>query len=164
VSRYFRRPNLSAPPAPPPPTPPLPTHLGVAARRIDDALNHNPSRPITLSADARTELEVLHAEYLGDLGQEAVRMARKERHSTVDRTHVINAAERLQEDTSNKFSSIMNSVGGIAAGAGISSVYSILFSRSHHSTAEIAFGIVVSVIGAVLLAIGITSAVVRRRG
>ena len=160
----MRRNSRRAIPPPAPPTPPpLPTHLGVAARRIDDALNHNPDRPITLSVDARTELEVLHAEYLGDLGQEAVRMARKERHSTVDRVHVMNAADRLREDSSSKLSNILNSVGGIAAGAGISSVYSILFSHSHHSTAEIAFGITTSVLGAILLAIGITSAVVRRR-
>src|SRR5690348_6550194 len=93
-----------------PPTGQLPANLAAAAQRIDQALNRNPNRPMTLSSEARTELEVRHAEYLGDLGQEAVRLARQESLSTVDRTHVAQAADRLGGDPSSVFANVANSI------------------------------------------------------
>jgi hypothetical protein len=141
----------------------LPTNLAVAAQRIDDALNHNPNMPMVLSSQAREELEVLHGEYLGDLGQEAVRLARQEHLSTVDRTHVLDAADRLGGDPSGVFSNVANSIGGLFAGAGLAGAYNIVFTSGKHSTAEIAAALVLSIIGFVLLAAGVTAMIIRRR-
>jgi hypothetical protein len=141
----------------------LPTGLAVAAQRIDEALTHNPHRLMSLSDQARTELEVLHAEYLGDLGQEAVRVARRGHLSTVDRTHVIQAADLLRGDPSGVFSNITNSIGGVFAGAGLAGLYSLVFTAGKHSSTEIAVTLVLSVIGFVLLTAGVTAMVIRRR-
>lgn len=144
---------------------PLPANLAVAAQRIDNSLNHNSRRPLTLSPDARTELEILHADYLGDLGQEAVLLARRDGLSTVDRVHVTRAASRLGTDSSNRFANVANSVGGLIAGAGIAGMYQIIFSSDKsHSTLEIAVASILSVVGFVILAAGVTATMLRRRG
>jgi hypothetical protein len=118
---------------------------------------------MTLSNEASTELEVLHAEYLGDLGEEAVRLARREHLSTVDRTHVIQAADRMGSDSSAVFPNIANSIGGLFAGAGLAGAYSIVFTSGKHSTAEIAVTLILSIVGFVLLAAGVTAMIIRRR-
>jgi histone H3/H4 len=141
----------------------LPINLATAAQRIDEALNHNPNMPMALSGQARAELEILHGEYLGDLGQEAVRLARREHLSTVDRTHVLQAADRLGGDSSGVFSNVANSIGGLFAGAGLAAAYSIVFTPGKHSIAEIVVALVFSIIGFVLLAAGVTAMIIRRR-
>jgi hypothetical protein len=141
----------------------LPANLAVAAHRIDDALNHNPSKPMTLSPQASAELEVLHGEYLGDLGQEAVRVARREHLSTVDKTHVLQAADRISADSSSVFTNVANSIGGLFAGAGLAGGYNIVLTVGKHSAAEIAVTLILSIIGFILLAAGITAMVLRRR-
>jgi histone H3/H4 len=141
----------------------LPANLAIAAQRIDNALNHNPNRPMTLSNEASTELEVVHAEYLGDLGQEAVRLARQEHLSTVDKTHVIQAADRIGNDPSTVFSNVANSIGGLFAGAGLAGAYSIVFTPGKHSTAEIVVTLILSIIGFILLTAGVTAMILRRR-
>lgn len=141
----------------------LPSQLGVAAQRIDNALSHNSSRPMKLSDEAAEELEILHAEYLGDLGQEAVRLARRERLSTVDRTHVAQASDRITGESSAVFSSIANSIGGLFAGAGLADAYSIIFTTGNHGTAEIVTTLILSIIGFVLLAAGATAMIIRSR-
>lgn len=149
-------------PAPANPSNQLPANLAIAAQRIDDALRHNPSARMSLSDQARTELEVLHGEYLGDLGQEAVRLARREHLSTVDKTHVTEAADRLGGDPSGVFSNVANSIGGLFAGAGLAGTYSIVFTAGNHSTAEIVATLVLSIIGFILLAAGVTAMIIRR--
>lgn len=143
----------------------VPKSLAAAARRIDIALNHspNPARRMVLSDEAKTELEVLNAEYLGDLGQEAVRLARCENLSTVDRTHVIEAAGRLNSDASGVFSNVANSIGGLFAGAGLAGAYSIVFTSGKHSIAEIIATLAMSIIGFILLTAGVTVMITRRR-
>jgi len=142
---------------------PLPANLAVAAQRIDDALNHNPNEPMTLSSQAKTTLEVLHAEYLGDLGQEAVRLARAGQLSTVDKRHVTQAADRLGGDPSGVFSAVANSIGGLFAGAGLAGAYSVVFTPGRHSTGEVAATLALSVVGFILLAAGVTVMVIKRR-
>src|SRR5258708_4964952 len=105
----------------------LSQNLAVAAQRIDGALNHNPAKRMILSDEAATELQVLHAEYLGDLGVEAVRLAKREHLSTVDRTHVVQAADRIGGDSSGVFANVANSIGGLFAGAGLAGAYGIVF-------------------------------------
>lgn len=145
------------------PTGQLPANLAQAAQRIDGALSHNPNRPMALSNEATMELEVLHAEYIGDLGQEAVRLARREQLSTVDRTHVLQAADRIAGDSSTVFSNIANSIGGLFAGAGLAGAYNIVFTPSKHSTAEIVVTLILSIVGFILLTAGVTAMIIRRR-
>lgn len=137
--------------------------LAAAAQRIDGALNSHSGKRMILSDEATSELEVLHAEYLGDLGVEAVRLARKERLSTVDRTHVVQAADRIGGDSSGVFANVANSIGGIFAGAGLAGAYSIVFTPGHHSTSEIVVTLILAVVGFVLLAAGVTAMIIRRR-
>lgn len=148
------------------PSPMLPAHLATAAQRIDNSLNHNSANPIALSHNAKIELEALHAEYLGDLGQEAVRLARRERLSTVDKMHVVRAAERLSSDpmSTANISNITNSIGGLLAGAGLAGIYQIVFVSEKHSSLEIAVAAVLAILGFMLLSVGMTAMLIRKRG
>jgi hypothetical protein len=159
--------TVRPPPAGQPPNSPaaVPTNLAVAALRIDDELHRRHSSPVTLSPQAGAALEVAYAEYLADLGQEAIRIARRDRLSIVDREHVEQAVARLglEAATGSALGNGANSIGGLLAGAGIASSYALAFTKGPHGTAEIITAIVLCIIGFSVLAIGMTLTMVNRR-
>jgi hypothetical protein len=116
---------------------------------------------MALSTEARIRLELLHAEYLGDLGTEAVRLARRDRLTTVDREHVDRASTRLGFGESGRGASTLNSVGGVVAGIGLASAYAVTFNPGPHSTAEIVTAIVACILGAILLTAGVVLTMTR---
>jgi len=143
-------------------TPPVSNNLVAAAARINAELTR--SRPMSISPAARARLELVHAEFLGDVGQEAVRMARRASLATVDESHVSQAYERISSGAnSNGPATILNTVGGLLGGAALASIYAIAFADSPHGTAEIVTALVLSVVGFALLAVGLTLSISRRR-
>lgn len=132
--------------------------LRIAAGRIDSELARRPSRPMSMSRQAREALALAHAEYLGALGEESVRLARRDRLTTVDAEHVDQAIRRLgQARSGSTLSDAANSLGGLLAGAGVASVYSIVFMSGPHSTAELLTALALSTMGFSSLVYGLTS-------
>lgn len=112
---------------------------------------------VRFSDDAGVALAEAHAEFLADLGIEAVRLTRKDRLATVDRVHVEKAADRLGANTSSSsVASICNTLGGLIEGAGIAATFNIAFGGRTPSIGEIMVTIGLSIVGGVLLAIGLT--------
>ena len=143
-------------------SPPVPANLAQAAIRINAELTR--SAPMTLSLNARTRLEIVHAEFLGDVGQEAIRIARRSGLSTVDEAHVDMAYERISSgSTGSGWATAANTVGGLLSGAGIASIYSITFTPGPHGTAEIVAALLLSAVGFALVVFGLTLALARRR-
>jgi histone H3/H4 len=154
VSAPNQIPNIGPPPA----------NLTDAAFRINKELNRRASRPMVLSPHAKNKLELVHAEYLADIGEEAIRAARRADLATVDEIHVDHAVERLgARGNSSLVDAICNPVGGVIAGAGVASVYAIMFTAGPHSDIERFVSIALCVIGAILLTIGISVTVFRRK-
>lgn len=136
----------------------VPSNLLDAALRIDVELSRRKKSPMILSTQAASALEIAHAEFLGDVGQEAVRIARRANLRTVDESHVKEAASRIGIGGSRNsaLETSFNTLGGVIAGAGIASVYSVNFNPGPHSSLESITSVSLSVLGAVLLAIGLT--------
>jgi hypothetical protein len=132
---------------------PVPPKLLVAAQRINQELRRRPEEPLTLSFQAREQLELLHGEYLADLGALAARIARQENLSTVDRSHVNEANTRLISGAENtKLSeAITNTLGGLTGGGALASAYSLLFVPGSHSAAEGYVAAILGIISAVFL-------------
>ena len=143
-------------------TPPVPANLVAAAARINSELSR--SGPMSISPAARARLEAVHAEFLGDVGQEAIRIARRASLATVDESHVDEAYQRISSKaSSNGLATILNTVGGLLGGASLASIYAIAFTDGPHGTAEIITALLFSIVGFALLAIGLTLSVSRRR-
>jgi histone H3/H4 len=134
-----------------------------AARRINSELHRHSHRPMMLSQQARDRLTELHADYLADLAQEAIRTARRGGVQTVDEFHVEQASSRLGlSQTSGALETTANTLGGVFAGAGIAFAYELVFTAGPHSTTKIATAFIMSIVGFVLLSIGITTTWSRR--
>lgn len=134
-----------------------------AGRRIHAELIRRPSRIMSFSPKARERLEILYSEYLGDLGQESIRLARQNNLSTVDDYHVIEANTRIGGPSRRSgIVTATNTVGGVVAGAGIASVYTIMFSAGPHGQPEILTALILCVLGFTLLAVSMTTTFVRR--
>jgi hypothetical protein len=120
---------------------------------------------MSFDPDAAKALEEASTEYLADLGQEAIRLARKDRLRTVDREHIEQASERLGMGSSQgRLGSACSTLGGLLAGAGLAAGYAVAFTAGEHSTAEIVTAILLNIFGFFFLAVGITLTMVRRRG
>jgi hypothetical protein len=142
-------------------TPPIPVNLATAAARINGELTR--SSPIALSHAARARLEAVHAEFLGDVGQESIRIARRAGLATVDESHVEKAYERISSARGGgSFSTFANTLGGLLSGAALASIYAIVFSAGPHGTAEIVTALLLSIVGFALLAVGLTLSMSRR--
>jgi hypothetical protein len=134
-----------------------PSNLAAAADRIAAELNRRRDEPMQFSPQAALRLDELHGEYLGDLGTEAVRIARSDGLQTVDAAHANQAAERLRLQTSpGPFANIAIGLGGMFAGAGMSFFYALFFTKGPHSNSEIAVASFCAVTGFTLIAIGVT--------
>jgi len=108
--------------------------LADAGLRIDRQLTRHNMR---FSPEAGETLAITQANFLADLGIEAVRLTRKDRLSTVDRVHVEKAADRLGAATgSDGIGSACNTIGGLLTGAGIAGAYNLAFGSDQITTTE----------------------------
>lgn len=131
--------------------------LSEAALRISEELNRKPQFPMVMDGRAVDKLEVVHGQYLGDVGEEAVRIARRAGLSTVDSTHVVEAAElviALQSRNRKSAPVVINTLGGLFGGAGLASAYALAFASGPHSPTEQVVGIALCVLGSILLTAG----------
>ena len=119
---------------------------------------------MALSPGARVALEVFHPEYLGDLGQTAVRLARADRVTTVDAVHVERAAQVLITGSGPQYvATVLNSFGSLAAGAGVATVIDFI-STSAETTQPVPVtvaGIILSVVGFAMMTVGVVLSVRR---
>jgi histone H3/H4 len=135
----------------------IPTSISHAIQRINDELNRRPSRPMTLSSGARQKLGLVQTEYLADIAQEAIRIARRGRLVTVDESHIDEAVERFASGKTghNAATNAANTFGGLLAGAGIAMILAILFTPGKHGNLEIVTAFALSVIGFSLIMVGL---------
>lgn len=135
-----------------------------ALRRIDAELSRRPKRLLTISAGARVALEISHPEYLADLGQLAVRLARSDRVSTVDAIHVERAAQLLVTGTGPQvLATVLNSLGSLFAGVGGAIVVDFATDPTKQPVPVTIVGIVLSVLGFTVLSAGIFLSFTRSR-
>jgi hypothetical protein len=134
-----------------------------AAARINYELTRtNPQ--MSLSSAPRTRLEVVHAEFLGDVGQAPVQMARRANVATVDESHADEAYTQIGSAAGDSpVPTIANTLGRTISGAGLASIYFIVFTSGVHGTSEIVTAVVLNVVGFVLLTLGLTLTAARRR-
>lgn len=133
----------------------VPLNLVVAAQRINWELERRSDDVMTLSGQAREQLELLHGEYLADLGELAIRIARQDNLATVDRSHVNEANARLIAGSENTSVSeaVTNTLGGLTGGAALASAYSLIFTPGPHSAAEGYVAAILGILSAVFLTI-----------
>lgn len=143
----------------------VPTNLANAAKLISSELSRDPDNVMTLSPHAVSALEMAHASFLGDVGQESIRIARRANLRTVDDSHVKESAARLglQRAKKSVVETALNSIGGVIAGAGIASIYAVNFGPGPHSSLENITGVVMALIGGVSLATGLTISALKHR-
>lgn len=135
------------------------SNLAVAGQRIEEELHRKRNKPVTMSQGAVEMLEALHGEYLGDLGQVSIRIARRQGLSTVDESHVLDASRSLgSSPTSTVVGNSLNTVGGVFSGAGLAGLYGVFFSAraSEATTTEMVAATLLSLLGIALLSVGIT--------
>jgi histone H3/H4 len=142
----------------------MPANIAQAVQRIDAELNRRKRHRLALSTAATEKLELLYTEYLADIGQEAVRIARGAGLSTVDEAHVDAAAQRLAAGSSRhaSFINVANAFGGVFAGGGIAIILAIAFTAGPHGLQELIAAIVLSVLGFCLLVAALTLTLARR--
>lgn len=144
-------------------TDPLSSSLAAAAGRIHSEQTRPGSKEIEFSRNARAKLEVIHADFVGDLGQESIRIARRSSLSTVDETHVCQAGAKLASGVRVRaVESTLNTIGGLLVGAGMAASYAIVFTAGPHGVPEIITALILSGCGIALLAIGQTLTYVAR--
>jgi hypothetical protein len=142
----------------------LPPNLTDAVERIDAELTRKSKKNMSLTPDAVAGLQEAHADYFADLGQEAIRLARKDRLRIVDREHVERAVARLGMGSSqSRVGNAANTLGGLLAGAGLAGGYGLAFTAGPHSTGEIVTTIVFCILGFFVLAVGLTLTMMRGR-
>jgi hypothetical protein len=133
-------------------TPGVPSILGVAAQQIQNELNRRPTSPMVLSAQATAKLGIVHTEFFGDIGTEAVRIARRAGLATVDEIHVDEAVSRAcQESRTSVVSGAANTLGSIIAGVALAGWYAILFNQPPHSGAEYVVAAISTTLAGILL-------------
>jgi hypothetical protein len=83
----------------------------------------------------------------------------------VDESHVGQAACRIAAGISSgsAMEKITNTFGGVLAGAGIASIYSIMFGNGEHEPAEIIAAIILTALSAILLTVNLMLTFARRR-
>lgn len=132
-----------------------------AANRIQLELNRK-YPALRLDSGAADELETAYADYMALVGQEAVRSARRDRLSSVDRTHVQRSVQRLDQGRTSRsgISEAGNTVGSVLAGAGLSLLVSILTSGESLEPTPVIVGVALSIVGSVLVSLALSA---RRR-
>lgn len=123
--------------------------LQQALARIQQEFSDN--GPKDLSNEARAALLDVHAEYLEDLGVEAVRVAKRSRLDTVSAKHIDEARSFVQSGSEPKVTQAVAALGGILAGAGAGQFLAVL-SEKEPSTLGYALATIALVLGCLLLA------------
>ncbi|PWK90561.1 hypothetical protein C8D88_101579 [Lentzea atacamensis] len=143
----------------------VPSTLTNATQLISSELSRDPNNVMTLSPHAVAALKSAHAAFLGDVGQESIRIARRANLRTVDDSHVKESAARLglQRARKSVVETALNSIGGVIAGAGIASIYAVNFAPGPHSSLENITGVAMALIGGVSLATGLTISALKHR-
>jgi hypothetical protein len=140
--------------------------LADAARRINDELRRKPQRIMRFDPAADVELEIVHAQYVGDVGEEAVRIARRQGLVNVDASHIEQAATWINAGGNRRqgsASTVLNTFGGLIGGAGAASIYALAYNPDPHTTAEHLTGLILCVLGAILLTAGSMLELTRRK-
>lgn len=107
--------------------------------------------PTDLSDRARAALLEAHAEFIEELGVEAVRSARRSRSDAVSERDIDEARQIVQSPSKTKLREAMGAVGGVLAGAGAGQLFAVL-SQEDPSTVGYAVATIGLVIGSILLA------------
>jgi hypothetical protein len=144
-----------------PPSQELSSELADAGLRIDKELRRKGE--IAFSKAGAAALANAHSNFVGDLGVEAIRLTRKDRMSTVDRVHIETAVDHLgASSTTSLVANACNTIGGVVAGIGFAGAYALRFGSGPHSTTEILVTLALSVVGCILLAVGLTMTFAKR--
>jgi histone H3/H4 len=138
--------------------------LDDANNRIEEELKRRKKEPpMVMSDEAKDKLATIQTEMIADVGIDAVRIARRKGLKTVDQQHVNEAASNFGLGNGGSFlGAIVNNIGGILTGAGIASIYAIIFTPGPHGSAEVLVGYGLSVIGSICMAVSITLSVMKK--
>lgn len=126
--------------------------LGSAVSRVQAELARGTAEDF--SDDARATWLEFHADFVEDLGVEAVRIANRSRADVVSASHVIQALDSVRTNQRSRTAAALNSFGGILAGAGAGQFYAVLSTKDPTALAY-ALATGSSVIGAVLLTLAL---------
>jgi histone H3/H4 len=110
--------------------------------------------PNDLSDRARAALLEAHAEFVEELGVEAVRSARRSRSDAVSEIDIEEARRIVQSPSKTRLGEAMGAVGGVLAGAGAGQLFAVL-SQKNPSTAGYAAATIGLVVGSILLAMAL---------
>jgi histone H3/H4 len=111
-------------------------------------------RPSDLSDEARAALLDAHAEFLEELGIEAVRAARRDRSDVVSASHIDDARTIVRDPADNRRLRAIGATGGILAGAGVGQLLAVL-SEADPSPLGYLLATAALVLGCVLLALAL---------
>lgn len=129
-----------------------------AARRIEGELRRT-TPPLNVSSAAWAELANAQAEHLSSVGIEAARIARRSQLGTVDTLH-IRAANRhvMGSPRGTGVATASLAVGGVIGGAGVAFAMEIANRHAGDpplTTSDLLVAMISTVVGAILLVIGI---------
>ena len=141
----------------------LPHNLAAAGQEIDIELRRKPGKPMEMSPSAGDALEDAYADFMTDLGREAIRLARNDGLSTVDPSHVEKAVGRLGMGSSGSSPRgfVLTTTGGLLTGFAGNGAFSLTFDSAARSTAEITTTLVLLVVGVIALTAGLLLTAVR---
>lgn len=144
--------------------PRIPHNLADAAASIDMELRRKRNKIMKLEESGGEALAEAHADFMADLGRDAIRLARKDGLQCVERTHVELAVKRYGTGAGeSRLGSALSTLGGLLAGAGLAAGYGLLFTPGPHSTGEQTTTLAFCIFGFFLLAIGLTLTTMGRR-
>lgn len=143
---------------------PLPHNLAAASQAIEMELRRKPRKTMELRPDAGDALADAHADFLADLGREAIRLARNAGLGTVDRVHVEQAVGRLgMGSSSSTLGSVLLAAGGVPLGVGLTLVATMSSDGAKHSTADMYWMLAFLVPGLLLFTLGTLLTLIRTR-
>jgi hypothetical protein len=117
-----------------------------------------------LETNGGEALAVAQADFLADVGRDAIGLARRDHLQCVERIHIERAAQRYGSGArESKAGSALSTLGGLVAGAGLGGGYNLLFGPGTHTTAETTTILIICILGFSLLFAGITLTMVGPR-
>jgi hypothetical protein len=103
-----------------------------------------------LSPEAWAKIQEFHASYLGDLGTEAVRIARRSGVRTVDESHVIDSHKRIAVPSRRSaWATVLFGLGGMVLGVGLTTMYGLKFNPGEHTINEALVAMAIVIAGAI---------------
>jgi hypothetical protein len=131
--------------------------MNLALHRISDEMSRRSGKSVVISGRAWDRLEEIHAEYLADVGQEAVRLARRAGLCVVDESHVDHAGSRIAVGISRRTAveKATSVFGGILAGVGIAAIHAIMYREGEPNPAELTTALGITGVSAVFLTVNL---------